>query len=167
MTDHILRAAPLTQDNFEEFGQVIELERHNDIKDINYGQTQRFHDLAQLDLNNNNGKPLFNIFRSQPLVLPFEVKVIERHPLSSQLFFPLNNIPFLVLVAKNSDQPSVNNLQLFVTNGKQGINYAANTWHHYLLTLKQTCDFVVIDRGADDKNCEEFYFTEDILIKQI
>lgn len=164
MINHILKAEPLTKKQFEEFGQVIELETHDDIKTINYGQTQRFNDLANLDLSSIDGRPLFNIFKSKSIDLPFKVKVIERHPLSSQLFFPLSSIPFLVLVAKNTEHPTHEDLRLFITNGQQGINYASNTWHHYLLATKQTVDFVVIDRGGSDKNCEEYFFTEDITI---
>jgi len=63
--------------------------------------------------------------------------------------------------------PTADDLQLFITNGRQGINYAANTWHHYLLALDCPSDFVVIERGGDDKNCEEFFFTQDITISSL
>ncbi len=164
---NILKPEPLTKQRFEPFGDVVELDDQRDIKTINYGQTDRFHDLANLNLNKNEGKPLFNIFRSKPISFPFEVKVIERHPLSSQLFFPLANIPFLVLVADNVDQPRSSDLRLFITNGKQGVNYAANTWHHYLLTLETVCNFVVIDRGGSEKNCEEHFFDQSIVIEKL
>ena len=166
MTNHCLKVEPLTKKLFEEFGQVVELEKHKDIKIINYGQTQRFNDLAHLDLSEADGKPLFSIFKSKPIDFPFKVKVIERHPLSSQLFFPLSNNPFLILVAKNAENPTYKDLRLFLSNGFQGVNYAANTWHHYLLASKNTGEFVVVDRGGSDKNCEEYFFTEDITIDQ-
>ncbi len=164
---NILTPILLTKEKFEPFGQVIELDQHNETKKINYGQTDRFHDLATLDLNQNNGRPIFNIFRSKPINLPFKVKVVERHPLSSQLFYPLTGSPFLVLVAPNVDKPNANDLQLFISNGRQGVNYAANTWHHYLLALNAVSDFVVIDRSGPEKNCQEHFFEQEIVIESI
>ena len=164
---YILKPQPLTRQSFKPYGQVIELDDHQDIKAINYGQTNRFHDLADLNLNKDDGQPLFSIFRSKPISFPFQIKVIERHPLSSQLFYPLSEQPFLVLVANNVDKPDYTDLQLFVTNGRQGVNYAANTWHHYLLALDTVCDFIVLDRGGPEKNCEEYCLGQSIIIEKL
>ena len=167
MTDYTLKPVALTKENFAGYGDVIEIEHHRDIRDINYGMTKRYHNLANLDLLSNSGQPLFNIFNSSPVALPFKVNGIERHPLSSQLFYPLSNQPFLVLVAGPDTLPSPNDLKLFITNGSQGINYHKNIWHHYLLTLHQIANFIVVDRGGPEKNCDEFFFDDDIVIERV
>lgn len=167
MASYILKSKPLNKNNFADFGDVIDPHSHEDIREINYGMTRRFNNMANLDIVQNNGQPIFNIFMSRAVVFPFSVKAIERHPLSSQLFFPLTRQPFLVLVAKPDDPPTPESLELFITNGSQGIDFKSNTWHHYLLSLNHDTNFIVIDRGGDEDNCDEFFFDDDIVIKQV
>ncbi len=154
---HVLKPKSLTKKDFAPFGDVIETKDAHHYT-INRGNTERYHNLAALDLNEADGKPLLSIFRGLPIQLPFAVEVMERHPLSSQAFIPLSKTPFLILVAKTGDQPSIDDLELFITNGKQGVNYHRGTWHHYLLTLHQQSDFMVIERGGPEKNCDQFEF---------
>ena len=165
MSEKILNPEPLTREAFKPFGDVIEVSSHTSAKQINYGLTQRFDDIANLDLLANEGRPLFNIFRSNPPGFPFRVEVIERHPLSSQLFYPLSNTPFLVLVAEGDHDPSISDLKLFITNGIQGINYNANIWHHYSLALDHPCDFIVVDRGGAGDNCQEYFLQEAVFLE--
>ena len=40
----------------------------------------------------------------------------------------------------------------------QGLQYAANTWHHPLLALQPVHDFLVIDRVGPGENIEEHHF---------
>src|SRR3954471_8437693 len=81
---------PLTKEAFAAFGDVIELEGAKQIP-INLGTTIRYHDLAKGDVTDEKGRTLINLFRGQPRTLPFEVKMLERHPLGSQAFVPLND----------------------------------------------------------------------------
>lgn len=92
---------PLTRESFARFGDVIDAAT-TDVLSINEGNTQRFHDLAHLDLLSDNGKPSVNIFKSTPLASPITVSLVERHPKSSQTFFPLKDKPYLVVVAPHS-----------------------------------------------------------------
>jgi len=54
-------------------------------------------------VSSEEGRPLISIFRAAPRPIPFSVKSLERHPLSSQAFYPLDATPFLVVVAKDGD----------------------------------------------------------------
>jgi ureidoglycolate lyase len=72
----------LTREAFAPFGDVIELEGAKQIP-INLGTTIRYHDLANVDVSDAGGRTLVNLFRGQPRTLPFEVKMLERHPLGS------------------------------------------------------------------------------------
>ena len=64
-----LFAAPLTREAFAPFGDVIQTDGAQRVK-INEGTTERFHDLARVDLASRGGYPLINIFRGQPRPQP-------------------------------------------------------------------------------------------------
>jgi ureidoglycolate lyase len=148
-----LTIEPLTRAAFEPFGDVIELEGAKQIP-INLGTTIRFHDLARIDVEDEGGRAIVNLFRGQPRLLPFEVKMMERHPLGSQAFLPLNDKPYLVVVAPAGelDRSAV---RAFVTSGWQGVNYAKGVWHHPLLALGEVSDFIVVDRSGGGVNLNE------------
>lgn len=160
MTNRILKPQPLTADAFAPYGDVLETATARELRHINYGNTERYHDLARLDITGQGGVPLCSIFRSKPLPRPIAIKVMERHPLSSQAFYPLNNHPYMVVVAEAGDFDA-GRLRAFLAGPQQGVNYRAGTWHHYSLALDKTCDFMVIDRGGPEKNLDEVYFEGD------
>ena len=93
--------------------------------------------------------------------------MLERHPLGSQAFIPMQGQQFLIVVAPNLDQetPNLNQVQAFLTDGSQGVNYRAGTWHHPLLTFEAPSDFVVIDRIGTTPNCDVYTFLESIVIE--
>jgi len=148
---------PLTAEAFAQYGDVIEISPEKKHFTINDGFTERYHDLATIDTLQKNGRTLVSIFRSTPLTLPIAIKMMERHPLSSQAFMPLSNQPYLVVVAPKGEFEE-KNIEVFLANSEQGVNYHAGTWHHYCLALEQASDFLVIDRGdsraSKNKNCD-------------
>lgn len=148
-----LAIEPLTRAAFAPFGDVIELDGARQIP-INLGTTMRYHDLARVDVADEGGRPLVNLFRGQPRVLPFEVTLLERHPLGSQAFVPLTDKPYLVVVAP-AGQLEPKAVRAFITHGWQGVNYAKGVWHHPLIALDAVSDFIVIDRGGEGPNCDE------------
>lgn len=163
MTIRLLKPQPLSAEAFAPFGDVMECATCREVRSINYGNTTRYHDLARLDLTEQQGQPLVSIFRSTPLPRPISIKVMERHPLSSQAFYPLSNNPFMVVVAKKGEfRPE--NLTAFIAQPGQGVNYHAGTWHHYSLALNHVSDFLVIDRGGPEKNCDEVFLDGDICV---
>ncbi|BCF88249.1 MULTISPECIES: ureidoglycolate lyase [Paraburkholderia] len=148
-----LAIEPLTREAFAPFGDVIELEGAKQIP-INLGTTIRYHDLAKVDVTDEGGRTLVNLFRGQPRALPFEITMMERHPLGSQAFIPLNDKPYLVVVAPAGELDE-SKIRAFVTSGWQGVNYAKGVWHHPLLALGEVSDFIVVDRGGDGLNLNE------------
>ena len=70
---------------------------------INGGQCERYHDLARLDVRGENGRQIVSIFEAKPYALPLTLKMVERHPLGSQAFVPLDDRPFLVIVAPDEN----------------------------------------------------------------
>ncbi|AUT59295.1 ureidoglycolate lyase [Paraburkholderia terrae] len=148
-----LAIEPLTREAFAPFGDVIELEGAKQIP-INLGTTIRYHDLANVDVTDEGGRTLVNLFRGQARALPFEITMMERHPLGSQAFIPLNDKPYLVVVAPAGELDE-SKIRAFVTSGWQGVNYAKGVWHHPLLALGEVSDFIVVDRGGDGHNLNE------------
>lgn len=146
-----LAVEPLSQDAFFLFGDVVEANNSAKTLVINEGHTQRFHDLAHIDVMNENGKTGVSIFRSSALELPISIRIMERHPLSSQLFMPLGNEPYLVVVAP-AGEFCEGDIRAFLAQPNQGVNYHAGTWHHYCIALNQLSDFLVIDRIFNDSN---------------
>jgi len=149
---------PLTREAFAPFGQVIEMAGAHHYT-INAGMTERYHDLAKIELGGVHPRPMISLFRGQPYALPLTLKMVERHPLGSQAFYPLSDRPFLVIVAPDDhDRPGAP--RAFRTAPGQGVNIAMNTWHGVLTPLETEADFLVVDRGGDGNNLEEFFFDE-------
>ena len=78
-----LTIEPLTSAAFAPFGQVIETSGAQHYP-INNGMTERYHDLARVELGGVHPRPLISIFHGQPYSLPLTLKLVERHPLGSQ-----------------------------------------------------------------------------------
>jgi ureidoglycolate lyase len=152
-----LEVQSLSREGFAPFGEVIEASEAAHHFTINAGNTERYHDLANIEPG-VNGRVIVSIFRGQPRALPFTVRMMERHPLASQAFIPLSGKPYLVVVAPAGDAPQAGQLKVFLARGDQGVNYATGVWHHPLLALDTVCDFLVIDRSGPGHNCDEIEF---------
>lgn len=152
-----LKAQPLTREAFAPFGDVIETDgaRHYP---INNGTTERYHDLAKVDVGSGDGRPLISIFVGQPFAPPVAIAMMERHPLGSQAFMPLDNRPYLVAVALSGPDDRPGEPVVFLASGAQGVNYAAGTWHHPLISLEAESRFLVVDRGGEGRNLEESFY---------
>lgn len=151
----ILKAEPLTSEAFAPFGDVIDA-RTSASFPINAGRTQRHHDLAKVETLGENARTLINIFVSQPVTLPLELTFLERHPQGSQAFMPLHQERFIVVVAPPGEHINPDDVRAFVTDGRQGVNYRAGTWHAIQSVLEHEGEFLVVDRGGDGDNCDEF-----------
>lgn len=156
MQDRLIRIEPLTPQAFAPFGQVIQTEgaRHYP---INAGMTERYHDLARVELGGVHPRPLISIFRGQPYALPLNLGLVERHPLGSQAFYPLSDNPWLVIVAED-EAGTPARLRAFRPAPGQGVNIAMNTWHGVLTPLERESAFLVVDRGGEGDNLEEYRF---------
>ncbi len=159
----IINPIKLTKENFAIYGDVIEVNDQVEHFGINDGFTERYNDLAEINVDSNGGKTLVNIFRSTPLALPIIIKKMERHPLSSQCFIPLGQQSYLVVVAPAGEFIE-KAIQIFIASSNQGVNYHVGTWHHFSLALNQVSDFLVIDRGGEGDNCDEVLLDNEILI---
>ena len=150
----------LLRESFKPFGDIIEVDNEVEGISINNGFATRYNDLARVDVQESGGRPLISIFRCRPRTLPMTIHMMERHSLGSQAFIPLHKNPFLIVVALSGERVEPENLFAFVTNGQQGVNYARGIWHFPLIGLREEQDFLVVDRGGNGNDCDEFYFNE-------
>ena len=152
-----LPIVPLTKAAFAPFGEVMET-RDAKPKLINDGFAQRFDDLARIDVEAEGGAINISLFSGSARPSPILIKLMERHPLGSQLFMPLNEKPWLVVVCADPRDPA--GYRGFSATGEQGVNYARNIWHHPLLVLTDASPFLVVDRKGAGDNLEEVRLAE-------
>lgn len=143
---------PLDRESFAPFGDVIETADDKAFA-INAGTTVRHEDLAAIDVTENGGRPVISIFESRPFGFPIEIAELERHPLSSQAFVPLDPHPFAVVVAPAGEGVDAKDIRAFLTDGVQGVNFRRGVWHHPVI-VTVPMRFLVIDRGTAEPNCD-------------
>lgn len=151
-----LEAVPLTAEDFAPFGDVIDCRGHEP-RDMNDGMALRWVDLA-FPRTDAAGRVSIGRVYSRRYDLPFPLRLVERHPLGSQAFVPLDETPYLVVVAAAGPPPRPGDLRLFLARDRQGIQYRCGVWHAPLLTSFAAMEFVVVDRTGPGDNCEEHRF---------
>jgi ureidoglycolate lyase len=162
-----ITAEPLTKAAFSAFGDVIERDPDSCFE-TNDGEVLRHHDLADVQVTAEDGRPVISLFQVlTPATLPFRLRLMERHPISSQAFIPLDRSQFLVVVAPADAQPVFSTLRGFIAQDGQGINLHVGVWHHPLIALNAS-DFLVVDRTAKgtafDQDYEEVSLEESDIV---
>ncbi len=153
-----VEAEPLTAARFAPFGQVIEVGGAADA--MNSGRFDRFDDLCEID---TDGQTAVGIVRCRTATrLPYRVDLVERHPLGSQAFLPLDGQQFVVAVAEPGGPPDL--VAAFITNGHQGVNYRRGAWHMPLIAFAPGQRFLVIDRCTDEPNCDTHQLAAPVLL---
>lgn len=145
---------PLTRAEFISFGEVID-RREASALTINGGRTQRYDDLVVVEILGDDSRPRVSLFLSEPVELPLEIHTLERHPLGSQAFIPMHGERFLIVVAPAGDVIDPSTVRAFITDGRQGVNYRAGTWHAVHSVLDRQGEFLVVDRAGPGANCDE------------
>lgn len=166
MSTHTLQAQPLSAAGFAPFGYVVALDdqiKKLPSRPINHGNATRFDLVADLQLDAQAGRPALAIFRAKARVFPHQVTEMERHVLGSQTFIPLGSQRFIIVVARAGSTTLGNELQAFITNGRQGIVLAPGTWHHALLAMDDG-DFAVIERVAAIADCDVVSITDSVYL---
>lgn len=152
-----LRPEPLTAEKFAPFGQVISPHSGGG-KDANQGTAVRFDRVAALSNSRPGATPNLAVFRATPQPLPLELKLLERHPHSSQTFLPLKCARYLIVVAPPGADggPDTEKVRAFLCGPHEGINYLAGTWHHPIVVLDAPAEFaMLIWEDGTGGDCEE------------
>lgn len=155
---------PLDPVAFAPYGDVISA-RSRSGKAANQGTAVRFDWAAHLESTRLGARPNLAVFRSTPKALPFRVRLLERHPCSTQAFLPMVCASFLVCVAPSAPDgsPDAARLLAFWCGPGQGVNYHRGVWHHPIVALEEEAEFAMLaweDGGADD--CVEHWLAEPV-----
>ncbi|MBT8090666.1 MAG: ureidoglycolate lyase [Gammaproteobacteria bacterium] len=161
-----LTPEPLTRERFAPYGDVIEAALDKSAA-MNAARFERFDDLCKIDIA-DGGHLAMSVARCRtPTALPLRVDVVERHPLGSQAFVPLQRSRMVIVVAPPGEAVDAGDLRAFVTNGKQGFNYRRGTWHMPLIALEAGQEFLVVDRGGSESNCEVYTLDDIVMLEAI
>lgn len=152
-TGKALPLESLTREAFAAFGTVLDTAQA-ELRMINGGTTERFHALAIADTSMQGGSTILSLFRGQPRAFPYEVTMMERHPLGSQAFFPMSGRDWIAVVAAD-DNGKPGKPRAFCVPGTVGLQYGRNVWHHPLIAVGEVADFLVMDRDGPGDNLEE------------
>jgi ureidoglycolate lyase len=157
----IIPIMPLTPKAFAPFGDVVDVAGSHPIT-INEGFAQRINGLAKVDIQGETGVVNVSLFQARTRPQPIAIRMMERHPYGSQMFYPLQDKPWLVVVCDDPRVPA--SFRAFRATGRQGVNYARNIWHHPLLVLEDRERFMVVDRGDSSptplNNLEEIWLDQ-------
>lgn len=121
---------------------------------INAGSAIRHDDLSRADTHHEQGETGLSLFVAQPRALPITLTMLERHPLGSQAFMPLDGQAFIVVVAPTLSNGQAGEPVAFFAQAEQGINFARGVWHHPLIALASAGRFLVVDRIGPGDNLE-------------
>lgn len=156
-----LKPTRLTKEAFEQFGDVISHE--GDAGDVMNGSTfDRFLDLAEVDVGDKvSNRVQVNIVEcKEPEQYPYFLTLMEKHPYSSQMFYPLFDHEYLVAVAPPGSEVIQSEIQLFVASATQGVNYRKGTWHMPMLGISKGDRFLMVERNRMQTNCELHKFND-------
>lgn len=149
-----LWSEPLTAESFAPFGQVIQTDGAEHFP-MNGGAQERFYDLARIETAGEDARAVISIAETREVArLPYRVTLVERHPLGSQAFIPLDDAPQLVLVAPPTEAFESTRLRAFRSPGRQGVNYARGVWHMPMIALQPGQRWLIVDRAGGGNNCD-------------
>ena len=198
----IIEPQLLTCSEFEPFGCVVESPLPRDVNSIpkgspipespfiraNQGSALKASNVSRWvnkygqNTGRASGTPTISMFICFPRTLEsrgdcqfpvFPVRILERHPFTSQSFIPMGlslddlSTSYLVIVAPSlppmedsphREMPDLARLRAFVAHGRQAVTYGAGTWHAPMVVIGKTrVDFVVVQsiNGVPEDDCQE------------
>jgi ureidoglycolate lyase len=141
-----LTAEALGAEAYQPFGDVVSADRADvAAKPANQGTAARRDFLAGVASLRPAATLNVCSFRCAPrTVWPLPVALLEKHPLSTQVFIPMNARRYLVLVALGDEAPDLATARAFIATGTQGVSYRPGVWHHPMIALDDAIDFTCL-----------------------
>ncbi len=145
-----LRLMPLTAEAFKPFGQVIEAPAMPNERRVY---------TRWLGSERRGMTPRLHVNRVNETLLPYLIEKLERHPHSAQIFFPVDVLRYILVVAPAADDgfPQVSAARAFVVPGDLGVVYASGLWHAGVTVLDRPASFSVLMWRNDSNDDEEFF----------
>ena len=142
----IIKPIKITRKNFKKFGDLISTKKAKPIK-INNGYAKRFNNLCRINTSLKKGNTIMSIFSAKKRKFPMNIKMMEKHPLGSQAFIPMNETTFLVFVAPKGKKPNAKKIKSFIVPKQTGVNYKPGIWHFPLISTKNMNFLVIVRKG--------------------
>lgn len=162
----LLRTRPLDEASFQRYGVVLR-SAEGDVRAVNEGRGTRRNLPGDLDHHGRAGQDVVSLYHLEPSPSPVQVRLFERHPLSAQLFWPVDSARWLVVVAPETqgETPDIARAEAFVAGPGRGIIYAPGVWHLPLVALDAPAMFVMrmFESGTAD-DCHEHALGEPITV---
>lgn len=153
---------PMTAADFSPYGDVFDDAGRADWL-VNQGRCARHHDRARVDFS--TGRAGISVFKAEECRLPYKLEMVERHPLGSQCFIPVNGVPLLVIVASDEEGVPVDP-RAFLTLPGQSVNLLRGTWHGVVTPIGGRGIYAVVDRIGLGLNVEEYWFPQPISVSR-
>lgn len=146
----------ISKENFSNYGELISINNN----EPENAQTPQFHfDLARIEVLGNNSDARLNIIKTTKKNFPLKIDMMEMHPFSSQVFLPMSETDFIVLVAPIDKKPDLDKIEVFKISKGDGINIKSSIWHFPLIST-QNAQFITIDKKDAKTNIEIYNFIE-------
>jgi ureidoglycolate lyase len=152
-----IKAQRLSKESYAPYGHVIEADPSQPFKPANFGRAKRYNMLVDAkNLRPESATLNACIFRCSAWSEPeLEVKLLERHEFSTQVFMPMEAGRYITIVAQGGSEPNVETLAAFVMEGPQGISYHPGTWHYPMTVLDHQMDmFCLVYEDGTAGDCE-------------
>ncbi len=142
----IVKAIPISAMAYEPYGALLDASLAN----------PRLNFTVDLDNPRDEARSNLALIRTQPASFPFDVAEMERHPFSVQVFIPLADTDYVVVVARDDGQgrPDPATLAAFTVPQGLAISYRPDTWHTGMASLHREGRFaMVIHEDGSEKDC--------------
>jgi ureidoglycolate lyase len=163
-----IRAQKLTRETYAPYGQVIEADQALPFKPANFGRAKRYNFLADAkNLRPDSASINVCVFHCSAWTEPqIEVKLLERHEFSTQIFVPMQSGRYITIVAQGGDTPDEKTIAAFVMDGPQGISYYPGTWHYPMTVLDHPLDmFCLVYEDGTNGDCQVKNLLQPVVIQ--
>ena len=142
----------ITSSVFANYGYVLD---YNTVQPTLINQDTCLKYCFDLDFNFSvmDDKYRLKIYIADKYEQPIKIETMERHPLGYQLFYPITDCPYIVVVAPGSEEPDENLIEAFYVQTGVGVMIRCGIWHHSLLALCNKAKYIVLENDVPG-NCE-------------
>lgn len=165
-TGQVIKPIKLSRPAYERYGTVIGADESLPFKPANMGTAKRFNYLAEIHNRRPDARLNMCVFRCSAAKLPLEVKLLEKHEHSTQIFLPMNAAAtYLAIVCLGGAAPDLDTLSAFLVEGPQGISYHPGVWHYPMTALNEPIDFAcLVAENESIEDCTIHTFEQPLII---
>jgi ureidoglycolate lyase len=164
----MIMTEPISREAYSPYGTLIAFDDALPFKHANMRTAKRINNLAAVENRRPEDAELnVCLFRCSPLAQqPLTIKLLEKHPHSTQVFLPMtSNARFLVIVCLGDETPDLSTLKAFEAASGQGISYKPGVWHYPMTAVGETIDFAcLIWEDGSPGDCQIFDLPNPIVI---